>query len=305
MLEPEPLSSPKPHTNIAAVVIVLACGGALGGYAIAHEHNAAQSLAQQNQTLAAENQQTQSALDATQQQVSALTAKVSSLAASQAQAPSSASAAAGSRSPAARRIPRDDPRFKKLQSQLDAEGQAIDQTRSDLASTQGDLSSARTELTGSIAHTHDELMTLEKKGERSYTEFDIQKSKQFQREGPIEIRVRKADNKHQFADLDLLVDDRNLTQKHVNLYQPVMYSTPDSPQPVEVVINSVTKDHIHGYVAASKYKQSDLASMASASADEAASQNSNSADQNQDGNQNPAANSASQPSQRQKLPPPM
>ena len=307
MLEPEPLSPTPSNTRTAAVVIVviaLACIGILGGYAIAHEHNTAQNLAQQNQNLAAENQQTQSALDATRQQVSDLSAKVNTLAASQAQpAPSSASAAAGSRTPAARRIPRDDPRFKKLQSQLDAQGQAIDQTRTDLASTQGDLSDARTELTGSIAHTHDELVTLEKKGERSYTEFDIQKSKQFQREGPIEIRVRKADNKHQFADLDLLVDDRNLTQKHVNLYQPVMYSTPDTPQPVEVVINSVTKDHIHGYVAASKYKQSELASMATASADNNASQNSNS-DQNQNANQAPAANSGNQPSQRQKLPSP-
>jgi hypothetical protein len=42
-----------------------------------------------------------------------------------------------------------------------------------------------------------------------------------------------------------------------------MFSTPDNPQPVEIVINDVSKDHIHGYVAASKYKQSELASMAS------------------------------------------
>ena len=305
------LPSLAAHKGVTALVLILAAGGIIGGYAVAHEHNTAQNLATQNQNLAAENQQTTTALDATRQQVSDLTAKVNTLVANnQAQsAPSSAYAGNGSASRAtARRIPRDDPRFKKLQAQLDAQGQAIDQARTDLASTQGDLSNTRTELTGSIAHTHDELVVLEKRGERSYTEFDINKSKQFQREGPIEIRVKKADDKHQFADLDLLVDDRNLTQKHVNLYQPVMYSTPDTPQPVEVVINSVTKNHIHGYVAASKYRQSELASMSAQNAASQGSngsdQGSNGADQNQNGNQAPA-NSNEQPSPRQKLPSPM
>jgi hypothetical protein len=43
-----------------------------------------------------------------------------------------------------------------------------------------------------------------------------------------------------------------------------MFYTPDSPQPVEVVINDISKDHIHGYVSAPKYRQSELASMSSA-----------------------------------------
>jgi len=88
------------------------------------------------------------------------------------------------------------------------------------------------------------------------------KSKQFKREGPLEIRLKKANNKHQYADLELMVDDRNLSQKHVNLYQPVMFYTPDSPQAVEIVINEVSKDHIHGYVSAPKYRKSELAAMA-------------------------------------------
>jgi len=58
-----------------------------------------------------------------------------------------------------------------------------------------------------------------------------------------------------------MVDDRNLSQKHVNLYQPVMFYTPDSPQPVLVVINDISKDHIHGYASAPKYSQSELTSM--------------------------------------------
>jgi hypothetical protein len=107
-------------------------------------------------------------------------------------------------------------------------------------------------------------VVLQKRGERNYTEFDLSKSKQFKREGPFELRLKKANDKHQYADMELMVDDRNLSQKHVNLYQPVMFYTPDSPQPVEVVINQIGKDHIHGYVSASRYRQSELASMSNA-----------------------------------------
>ena len=70
------------------------------------------------------------------------------------------------------RLAKPDPRWKKFQTQLDAQGQALDATKQDLVST-------RTELQGSIAKTHDEIVVLQRKGERNYYEFDIDKSKQF------------------------------------------------------------------------------------------------------------------------------
>lgn len=282
--------------RIAGLAAIVVLGGVLGGYAI-HEHNTAQHLA-------ADNAQSAATLTATQHQLTDLTAKVNALtAAANAEAkpnpsiPSAETAGAPHRASARHLRPRVDSRYKKLQAQLDAQGKEIEQTRADLAGTQGDLANTRTTLTGSIAHTHDELVLLEKKGERNYTEFDLIKSRQFHREGAMEIRLRKANEKHQYADLELLVDDRNLTQKHVNLYQPVMFYTPDSPQPVEVVINSVTKNHIHGYVSAPKYRQSELASMASASsnANGAPSNAASGTDQNV---------ASQQPPQRQKLPVP-
>jgi len=287
MLESSLLPTMMSPGRVAAIGAVVVAGGILGGYAI-HEHNAAQIAAMQNA-------QTTAVLSATKQQVSDLTAKVNQLVAREearqapAESPARTVRTSSSRPSPARRM-REDPRFKKMQAQLDAQGKEIDQTRSDLASTQGDLVNTRTTLTGSIAHTHDELVLLEKKGQRDFSEFDIVKSKEFHREGPIEVRLKKADSKHQFADMELLVDDRNLTQKHVNLYQPVMYSTPDSPQPVEVVINSISKNHIHGYVSAPKYRQSDLAAMEAA--------NENAAGQGQ------GSAAANEPPVRQKLPVP-
>jgi hypothetical protein len=288
MLEFESAPPGAAHTRIAILAAIVAVAGALGGYAI-HEHSTAQNLA-------ADNAKATATLNSTQHELSDLTARVNALAQrnetqSQMQPVSSASTrpiVIGH--PSAARPPREDPRYKKLQSQLDAQGKAIDQTRTDLASTQGNLDSTRTELTGSIAHTHDELVVLQKRGERNYTEFDLPKSKEFKREGPIELQLKKANDKHQYADLALMVNDRNLSQKHVNLLQPVMFYTPDSPQPVEIVINDITKDHIHGYVSAPKYRQSELASMSSTTENGA----SNAAQGTTDANP--------QPSPRQKLP---
>lgn len=297
-MQPSPSSSSSPlqaqvlrrlAAYTAAAMVVLTCG-VIGGYAF-YEHRFAQNLAAQNAQLTA-------VVNSTRSELSDLTAKVNTLAARseiQSVPPAPSTQPEPARPVITPRRRSEDTGFKKLQSQIDAQGKTIDaqgktiaETRDDLASTRGDLTTTRTELTGSIARTHDELVLLQKKGERAYYEFDIQKSKQFQNEGPFGIRLKKANTKHQYADLELMVDDRNLSQKHVNLYQPVMFYTPDSPQPAEVVIMQISSDHIHGYVSAPKYKQSELASMSNAGVNTSPSSGQ-------------AANSNAQPSSRPKL----
>ncbi len=107
----------------------------------------------------------------------------------------------------------------------------------------------------------------------------------------------------------LMVDDRNLQQKHVNLYQPAMFYEPDSAQPIEIVINEISKDHIHGYVSAPRYRKSELQAMANdpnnnggngASGQDQAT-NSGQGD-NGIVNPNPQSNATPQPTVREKLP---
>lgn len=255
-----------PAASNRAVAIVAALVIGVGGLSYAvYEHHSAESLAAQNQRVTARLNATQGQLAATNGELNVLAARVNQLQAAE-EKPSPDTYGAGvvaRRQLAARqravlpraRVNRYDTRFKKMQSQLDAQGQEINETR-------GDLASARTELSGGIAKNHDQLVALQRKGEESYFEFDIVKNKEYKRAGPLNVRLRKANVKHQYADLMLVVDDRDVTQKHVNLYQPVMFYTPDSPKPVEVVINSITKNHIHGYVSAPKYKTSELNAMA-------------------------------------------
>lgn len=267
---------------VPALLVILAVAAVAYSW---HERSVAKKLATDNSAMTA-------SLNATRDQLNALSAKVTALEAQPTAEPASKPAAAIYRKPLTAVVSRhrihrvDDPRWKKMQGQLDEQGRAIQ-------STQQDLANARTELTGSIAKTHDELVLLEKKGERSYFEFDLEKTGQFQRQGPVSIRLKKANTKHAYADLELLVDDSKLSKKHVNVYEPVVFYPADEKVPVEIVINSVTKNHIHGYVSAPKYRSEDLQAMA------------NSSNNNVSGSNTDQATSDAKPSPvRQRLPVP-
>jgi len=141
------------------------------------------------------------------------------------------------------------------QNQLKDTQDLVAKNRTDL---EGALSSTKDELNGSIATTHEELIALQKRGERNYFEFDIKKSKSFQREGPLSLSLRKADDKHKTYDVAMIVDDNQLTKKKINLYEPVWIHRIDDPQPVQIVVNKIDKDSVHGYVSAPKYRNSEL-----------------------------------------------
>jgi hypothetical protein len=156
-----------------------------------------------------------------------------------------------------------DKRYKQLQARLDAQQKELKDTEDSVAQTRSDLegsiSSTKDELNGTIAKNHDELVALEKHGERDYFEFDLWKGKQFQRSGPISLSLRRADGKHLNYDVVALVDDNQLSKKHIDLYEPIWFDRADDPQPLQVVVNKVDKNHVHGYVNAPKYRNSELA----------------------------------------------
>jgi hypothetical protein len=154
--------------------------------------------------------------------------------------------------------PKPDPRWQKVQDQLDAQGKQIDSQGKQLESTRQAIASARTDLEGSIAKTHEDLVALQRKGERNYYEFSLDKSKNFRTVGSVGVSLRKANTKDQYADLKLIVDDREVSKKHLNLYEPVTFYLSGERQPVELVINGISKDHIRGYISAARYKASGL-----------------------------------------------
>jgi uncharacterized coiled-coil protein SlyX len=183
------------------------------------------------------------------------------------QGPSASAKPAQTKHPASKRRAPVDKRYAQLQAQLAEQQKQLNDTQQVVEKNRSELerniNSTRDELNGSIAKTHEELVALEKRGERNYYEFDLSKSKQFQRVGPLSLSLRKADMKHNRYDLAMIVDDNQLTKKQVNLYEPISIHTDNGSQAVMVVVNKIEKDLVHGYISTPKYKPSELAAAAS------------------------------------------
>jgi type VI protein secretion system component VasK len=208
-----------------------------------------------------------------QGQLTTLTAKLNEMSAAQQAA---AQAAAQKKAPAGRAAPgaksatgtSSGKQLKELRAQLDQQQKLLTQTQEEVAKNrtdlEGSLNATRDDLNGSIAKTHEELVALAKRGERSYFEFDLSKSKQFQRFGPVTLSLRHTDTKHKNYDLQMIVDDNRLTKKQVNLYEPIWIHAENDSQPVQVVVNRIDKNLVHGYVSAPKYRPSELAAIGTA-----------------------------------------
>jgi hypothetical protein len=245
---------------LSAALIVLACAMIASLVYAARKSKEASAMAASQAQLARQVQQSQDDLATLKQRLDAAQA-----AAQTATRPSPAGPVVRKRNPThspaparvgATRNAADEARWRKVQEQIAANQQNIDRARIDL---EGQLSTTRTELNGSIAKTHDDLVALQKRGEENYFEFDLTKSKQFVRQGPISIALRKANTKHQNYNVDLIVDDSKVSKKNVNIYEPIRIYPGGTHRPVELVVNQITKDHVHGYVSAPKYSETDLA----------------------------------------------
>lgn len=243
---------------ITAIVALVAVAGIALGYGYRQQILAGHLAAQQSMANATINDM--------QSQVNTLTSKLNEMSAAQ-QAAAAAAAqpknSPGSKAVSGKRTSAENKRLKELQARIDDQQKQLKETQDEVAKNrtdlEGNLSSTRDELNGSIAKTHEELVVLEKRGERSYFEFELTKSKQFQRVGPLTLSLRKADTKHKNFNLEMVVDDNRLSKKNVNLYEPIWIHTENESQPVQVVVNKIDKNFVHGYISAPKYKPSDLA----------------------------------------------
>jgi cell division protein FtsB len=264
------------RTGLLLLVFALCAIAGISTFYFVKEHRQVRDLSARNQALSANLSQVQSQLQSLSEKLNALPAPLPAPAPVNAPASSRPSALsankharAASHRVAAHRKPADDPRWNQVQSQLSEQQKQLASTREEVDKTRteldGKLNSTRDELNGSIAITHEQLVALEKRGERSYYEFHLDKSKTFQRVGPISLSLRKVDVKHKHYNLAMMVDDSQLDKKNVNLFEPVWITLSDRPQPVELVVNQIHRDQIQGYLSEPKYKKSELAASAAAS----------------------------------------
>jgi chromosome segregation ATPase len=154
----------------------------------------------------------------------------------------------------------------EVQQQSDAKlGQvATDLTgaKTDIAATKKDLEATKSkldrnigdmgEMSGLIARNKEEVQELKRRGERNIFDFDVSKSKNAQKVGPIMIHLKKVDTKHSKYTMDVIADDRTIEKKDKNALEPVQFYTRSTHQLYEIVVFDTGKDKISGYLSTPK-----------------------------------------------------
>jgi hypothetical protein len=133
----------------------------------------------------------------------------------------------------------------------------IEVTRSDLEATKSRLDRATGDMgvmSGLIAHNHDDLEELKRRGDRNYYEFTLQKSKTPQRVGPVQMSLSKTDPKKSRYTMTVLADDKSIEKKDKTSGEPVQFYVKGSTKqaPYEIVVFDVGKNQIAGYLATPK-----------------------------------------------------
>ncbi len=131
----------------------------------------------------------------------------------------------------------------------------IASTKSELDKTIAELKSVRGDLgvqSGLVATNGKELAALRERGDRNYYEFKLAKGKQMQRVGDVAIRLTKVDTKKNRFTLQLVADDKTVEKKDKNVNEPLQFYVARARVPYEIVVNTIGKDQIAGYLATPK-----------------------------------------------------
>lgn len=124
--------------------------------------------------------------------------------------------------------------------------------RADLDTTQGDLKMARSELGTLIARNHEDIDTLRRLGERDYVEFTIDGKNKPQKVGNIMINLRGTNPGKKRFSVNLTVNDAQIEKKNLPIDEPVFFQEGTDRRPLELVVNTVDKNKVTGYISMPK-----------------------------------------------------
>lgn len=141
-------------------------------------------------------------------------------------------------------------------------GNDVSGVKTDLASTKTDLQQTKSDLkkmsgdmgitSGFVATNGKEIDELRRRGERTIVEFHVKKTKDFQKVGDISVQLKKSDPKKNRFTLDVRADDKLTEKKDRNVNEPLQFYV--SKSLYELVVNTVGKDTISGYLSTPKYQ---------------------------------------------------
>ena len=142
-----------------------------------------------------------------------------------------------------------------VQTELSGAKTEIAATRTDLESTKVKLDRAVGDLTGQsslIARTREDLEELRHRGDRNYYEFSLSKGERATQLSTIALQLKKADAKKGKFTLNVIADDRVIEKKDRGVAEPLQFYTGRNRQLYEVVVFTVDKNKVTGYLSTPK-----------------------------------------------------
>jgi chromosome segregation ATPase len=142
-----------------------------------------------------------------------------------------------------------------VKQDLNSTKTSLDQTKTDLNANIALLHKVQGDLGGTnslVATNGKELEELKKLGQRNFVEFTLKKQKDMAKVGNISLKLDKADPKKNKFTLNVMADDKLTEKKDRNINEPLQFYV--SKSLYEIVINSVGKDTVSGYLSTPKYE---------------------------------------------------
>jgi uncharacterized membrane-anchored protein YhcB (DUF1043 family) len=128
----------------------------------------------------------------------------------------------------------------------------VDTVRTDLTGTQNDLKMAKSELGTLIARNHEDVEQLRHLGERDYVEFTIDGKNKPQKVGAFMVELRGTNPTKKRYNVSLIVDDSKIEKKNLPVNEPIFFHQGNDRRPLELVVNTVGKDKVTGYISVPK-----------------------------------------------------
>jgi uncharacterized membrane-anchored protein YhcB (DUF1043 family) len=128
----------------------------------------------------------------------------------------------------------------------------VDGVRTDLSGTQNDLKMARSELGTLIARNHEDVDQLRHLGERDYVEFTIDAKNKPVKVGSFMVELRGTNPSKKRYNVSLIVDDTRIEKKNLPVNEPIFFHQGNDRRPLELVVNTVGKDKVTGYISVPK-----------------------------------------------------
>jgi septal ring factor EnvC (AmiA/AmiB activator) len=155
-----------------------------------------------------------------------------------------------------------DQQIEGVRTEQQAQKQQLEGVRTDVAGNRTDLEATKAKLektigdlgvqSGLIAHTREDLDQLKRRGDRNYYEFTLAKGRRPTRVSTIGLQLKKTNPKRGKFTLNVIADDWTIEKRDRTLFEPMQFYSGRERQLYEVVVMSVDKNKVSGYLSTPK-----------------------------------------------------